>query len=111
MVKDDLEIRDVDVGDIQKAQAIDWRLNNLYYSDLRTAGSTMNLNLGVPRDNGASFLRAWKNCRKRLRSGAVYDIDPNEVRKQMRRDSKKAGPMVRLINRAIRHIARRIHGK
>lgn len=111
MVKNDLEIRDVDVGDIQKAQAIDWRLNNLYYSDLRTAGSTMNLNLGVPRDNGASFLRAWKNCRKRLRSGAVYDIDPNEVRKQMRRDSKKAGPMVRLINRAIRHIARRIHGK
>lgn len=109
MAREKLEIREINVEDIQKAQAIDWRLNNLYYGDLRMAGSAMDLNRGVPREKKDSFRRAWKTCQKKLQSGAVYDTDPDVVRKQVRRDSKKVGPMVRLINRVVGRIARKIH--
>lgn len=111
MAREELEVRAVDVEDIQTAQAVEWRLNHLYYGDLRMTGSAIDLNRGIPREKTGSFLRAWKACQKRLRSGAVYDTDPDRVKKQMQRDSKKVGPIGRLMNRVIGHITRKIHGK
>lgn len=109
MAREELEVRAVDVEDIQTAQAIEWRLNHLHYGDLRMAGSAMDLNRGVPREETDSLLRAWKACRRRLRAGAVYDADPDVLRKQLRRDGKKTGPVGRLVGRVIGHIVRRIH--
>ena len=109
--KDKLEVCDIGIADIQKAQAIDWRLNNLYCGDLKVAqtGEPLDLNHGVPREKEtAAFARVWKANLQKLKSGAVYDTDPVVLKKQIVRDDRKPNPILYFVKRAIGYIKRRI---
>lgn len=106
-----LEIRDVDIADIQEAQAIDWRLNNLYYGDCKTMQTegVSDLNIGVPRELPyASFEQSWKQSLKKLKAGAVYDTAPEKLKKQLQKDDKKPNPVVKFARRAVGYIRRRM---
>lgn len=106
-VHDCLEIRPIEISDIQKAQAIDWRLNNLYIGDF--ANREFDLNPGVPREmNCTRFKEAYRIARKQLKTGALYDTDPNAIKKQMMQDGKKPNPVVHFIKRATGFIRRRL---
>lgn len=105
--KENLAFREIDIGDIRKAQAIDQRLDNLYCGDLKAA--QMDLNPGVPREKDASsFAQSRKKSLQKLNAGAVYDADPTVLEKQIRRDNKKPNPVVRFAKRSIGYIKRRI---
>ena len=111
MAKDKLEFRDISIADIQKAQALDWRLDNLYCCDLKTAklDEPIDLNFGVPREKvQTTFVRTWKTSLQKLKAGAVYDVDPSVLKKQLHRDNHKPNPLIRFTKRAIGYIKRRI---
>lgn len=104
-----LEICAVLLSDIQNAQAVGMRLDNLYYGDLKTARSGMNLNCGVPREKTASdYQKSWKSSMQKLSAGAVYDSDPIKLSRQIKRDGKKPNIIRRFFKRAIRYVKRRI---
>ena len=102
-----LEIRPIGIADIQKAQAIDWRLNNLYIGDY--AHRAFDLNPGVPRENKfALFKDAYHRAHKKLKTGMVYDTNPGAIKKQIKRDRKKPNPIVHFVKRAAGFIRRRL---
>lgn len=106
-----LEIQEISVTDIQQAQAIHWRLENLYLGDLKAGqlGSGLDLNHGVPREKEpASFQRALKTGLKRLQAGAVYDLNPAVLQKQIRKDQKGPHPLVRFMKRCLRYLKRKL---
>lgn len=110
-VQADLEIRPVNIFDIQKAQAIDYRLDNLYYGDLKAAqiAEHFDLNPGVPREKEtAAFVRLWKTNLQKLTAGAVYDTNPIVLRKQIQKDNRKPNPVIRFLKRVIDYIKRRM---
>lgn len=110
-VKDKLEVRDIGIADIQKAQAIDWRLDNLYCGDLKVAqtGEPLDLNHGVPREKEtASFARVWKANLQNLKSGAAYDSDPTVLKQQIQKDNSKPNPICRFAKRIAGYIRRRM---
>lgn len=110
-VKDKLEVRDIGIADIQKAQAIDWRLDNLYCGDLKVAqtGEPFDLNHGVPREKEtASFACVWKANLQKLKSGAVYDSDPTVLKQQIQKDNSKPNPICRFVKRIAGYIRRRM---
>lgn len=108
--KAQMEIRLVEIGDIQKAQYLEGRLNNLYFGDVKTAVSECaDLNPGVTREQEyTEFESAWKDTCKRARTGAVYDMDPAAVQRQIRKDSKKPNPMIQFAKRVVRFVKRKI---
>ena len=109
--KDQLEIRDIRIDRIQQAQAIAWRLDNLYFGDLKAAqiDKDFNLNNGVPREKEcAPIKQALKTSLKKLRSGAVYDINPSALHKQIRKDNQKPSSVVRFMKRFYHYIKRKI---
>lgn len=109
--KDKLEVRDIGIADIQKAQAIGWRLDNLYCGDLKVAqtGEPLDLNHGVPREKEtATLARVWKANLQKLNAGAVYDSDPTVLKQQIQKDNRTPNPIVHFANRAIGYIKRRI---
>lgn len=111
IAKDQLEIRDICIKEIQQAQALDWRLDNLYFGDLKAEqiGNGLDLNDGVPREKEPElFTQDLKNGLKKLRAGAVYDINPTDLQKQIRKDNKKPNPAVIFVKRCYRYIKRRI---
>lgn len=106
-----LEVRDISIADIQKAQAIDWRLSNLYCGDCKTAQTEgiSDLNSGIPREMPyASVRRSWKHSLDQLRAGAVYDTAPNTLKNQTKKDHKKPNPIIRFIRRAVGYVRRRL---
>lgn len=109
--KDGLEIRNITIADIQKAQYLQGRLNNLYFSDIKASkieGMPV-LNQGVPREhNCEEFTQAWKDCVNRLKSGAIYNVCPEVLRKQMQKDSKKPNPIIGFARRCYRFIKRKM---
>lgn len=110
-VKDMLEIRDITITDIQKAQAIDIRLSNLYFGDLKVKkiGNGLDLNKGIPREKeNVSFMHDMKIGLKKLRAGAIYDINPAELKKQIRKDNKMSNPAVRFVKRCYHYIKRKL---
>lgn len=107
MAKDKLEVCNISIADIQKAQVIDRRLDNLYCGDLRY--SQMDLNPGVPKEKEtASVVQSWKKSLQKLKAGAVYDIDPAVLKKQLQKDNKKPNPVIRFTRRVVGFIKRRI---
>ncbi|MBS1401777.1 MAG: hypothetical protein HPZ79_02175 [Oscillospiraceae bacterium] len=109
--RDQLEIRNISIAEIQQAQAIDWRLNNLYFGDLKAGqiGNNLELNSGVPREKEvAPFKQPLKTGLKKLRAGAKYDINPTELQKQIRNDNKKPSPAVSIMKRCYHYIKRKI---
>jgi len=103
-VKDKLKVHVIGIEDIQKAQAIDWRLDNLYCGDLKAAqsGEPLDLNPGVLREKEtASYLRTWKTNLRKLKTGAVYDSDPTVLKKQIQKDTGKPNPIVHFVKRIV----------
>ena len=110
VAKDNLEIRDIDIADIQKAQAIESRLDNMYYGDLKTrrSGALLDLNFGIPREKKTkTFETGWKIGMQKLKAGALYDIAPKKLTKRIRQDNKKPNQVVRFVKRAVGYIKRR----
>lgn len=100
--KDKLERCSVDIGDIQRAQALEWRINNLYFGELKAEdlGRGWDLNAGVPRENEAvQFARAMKTAQKRLQTGAKYNSDSSTLWRQMQKDSQKPNAVVQFLRR------------
>lgn len=107
VARDSLEIRECTITDIQKAQVMERRLDNLYFGDLRYPD--INLNPGVPREKEtASYEKVWRNALQRLKTGAIYDADPAVLEKQLHKDNKKPNPVIRFVRRAAGFIKRRI---
>lgn len=105
--RDQLEFREIDITDIQTAQAIDRRLDHLYFGDL--CHPDVNLNSGVPREKKAvSFMHAWKRALQKLRAGEVYDVDSVVLKKQLQRDNQKPNPVTRFVRRTAGFIRHRI---
>ena len=106
-----LEIREISITDIQQAQAIDWRLDNLYLGDRKAEqmGLDLGLNAGVPREKElALFAQTLKTGLKKLQAGAIYDIDPTILQKQIRKDNKKPNSAIAFLKRCYRYIMRKI---
>lgn len=109
--EDQLEIREVNIADIQKAQAIDLRLDNLYFGDLSTVqlDKPVDLNHGVPREKtAAQFADSRKKALRKLTAGAVYDSDPRRLKKQIKNDNRKPNILFRVFRRCCRMIKRRM---
>lgn len=110
-VKHLLEIRDIEIQDIQKAQYLEGRLHNLYYADIKVKylPKEMDLNTGVCREQDYQlFVSSWKDKVKRLSTGAVYAEDPGKIRKQIRKDEKKPNGIVQFLKRAFRYLKRKL---
>lgn len=109
--KDRLEVRSIGIGEIQKAQAVDQRLDQMYFGDLMAAraGMDLDLNPGVPREKGLDeFRQGLKLGLRRLGAGAAYDTAPERLQKQLRRDNKRPNPAARFVKRCCRFIKRRL---
>ena len=100
----------MEIGDIQQAQYLDGRLNNLYFGDVKASVSKCDdLNPGVSREQEyREFEGAWKDACKRARTGAVYDKDPSAIQRRIRKDIKKPNPMIQFVKRVFRFIKRKI---
>lgn len=106
-----LEIHEIGIGEIQNAQAIDYRLNNLYYGDLKakTIDDHLDLNTGVPREkDSASFRSAMKADLKKLQAGAFYDTNPSVLYRQIEKDNKAPDPLVKFIKRCFNFLKRKL---
>ncbi|MBQ7298861.1 MAG: Coenzyme F420 hydrogenase/dehydrogenase, beta subunit C-terminal domain [Clostridia bacterium] len=105
-----LEFRRIDISAIQMAQAIDRRLENLYFGDLHSVEySHADLNPGIPREKSADeYCSAWKQALRKLQAGAVYCSDPIILKKQIKCDNKKPNPLIRFIKRGVRWIKQHI---
>ena len=110
-VRELLEMHPVDLEEIQKAQALNLRLDQMYYGDLfcREKGADLDLNSGVPRERDAArYARAYGRERRKLKAGAVYDTKPKAVRRQIRADKRQNHPLNRFAARAAGFVKRRI---
>lgn len=104
-VREKLEYVPVGVEEIQEAQGLSIRLQNLYAGDL----TGMELNPGVPREQPAQELKKFREQElQRLHSGAVYDRKPEVLAKQLRRDNRKPNPVISFLRRGIRFVKRRV---
>ena len=111
LAKDLLELREIGVGAVQRAQAIDWRLDNMYFGDLKPGSEIIDLNRGVPREKRADMLaKAAKTNIQRLSAGAIYGEDPSVLEKQIAIDNRNPNPVTRFVRRAIGFIKRKIKG-
>ena len=100
-----LETVPVGIVEIQKAQGLSARLQNLYYGDL----TGLELNPGVPREQPAEQLKKARALElRRLRCGAVYDRDTTALHKQLKQDSRRPNPFLALPGRALRFAKRRL---
>ena len=106
-VREKLEYVPVGVEEIQEAQGLSIRLQNLYAGDL----TGMELNPGVPRERPAQELKKFREQElQRLHSGAVYDREPSALHRQLKRDnSPPALPLraIRFAKRCLRTLWRK----
>lgn len=109
--KKQLVFRDIEIGEVQRAQALGRRLENLYCGDLKTARmkEPPDLNPGVPREkNARAFTRVWKARMQRRKAGALYDRTAEPLKKQLKKDARTPNPVIRFARRAIGWVRRRI---
>lgn len=93
------------VDEIQEAQGLSIRLQNLFYGDL----TGTELNPGVPRNQSVeTFKKSMKQELKRLRCGAVYDRQPELLTKQLESDNRKPNPLVSFLRRGVGFVWRRM---
>ena len=109
MARDQMEVRDVSIADIQKGQALEWRLNNLQFGDAKMSKENVDLNQGVPRNHAGGFAKEeWKIQLNKLQSGACYDTDPEKVKEERRKSSKQPNLVERDVKRIARWIKRKL---
>ncbi len=103
-VRELLECVQVGIEEIQEAQGLSIRLQNLYCGDL----TGQDLNPGVPRELPAQqFEKTWTAQLHRLRCGAVYDRDSAALYKILKRDNKRPNRIYSFMRRAVRFVRRR----
>ena len=106
----ELDIRPIEIDDIQKAQYLIGRLNNLYFGDLKSAilEHKIDLNCGVPRNQSCrEYERAWHNSLRKIECGAQYHVNPQKIKKQKKKDSKKNSVLVNLFIRTFYYLRRK----
>lgn len=106
----ELEIRPIEIDNIQKAQYLIGRLNNLYFGDLKSAilEHKIDLNCGVPRNQSCrEYERAWHNSLKKIECGAQYHVNPQKIKKRMKKDSKKTSALVNIFIRTFYYLRRK----
>ena len=104
-VREKLEYVPVGVEEIQEAQGLPIRLRNLYAGDL----TGRELNPGVPREQTDVKPEDYRDGeRKRLRCGAVYDREPDVLKKQLKADNRRPNPIVSFLRRGLRFLKRRL---
>lgn len=106
-----LEIREIDVVEIEKAQFISGRLNHLYFGELkeRSLKGILHLNSGVPRENKYSeYERAWRESLHRIECGSKYLFKPQKLRRQIKTDAKKENILLNFIKRVYYYIKRKV---
>ena len=106
-----LEVREIGMEAIQKAQYLEGRLNNLYFADEKRKhdGVVTDLNSNVPREHDSSdYELARKEILHRLHAGAVYGENPERVKKQIQKDQRKPNPAVRFLRRGLRFLKRKL---
>lgn len=109
--EDQLESHPVTIADIQQAQYLQGRLNNLYFGQLRThkIPEKPDLNCGVPIErNPREFDHAWHSSLKKLRTGAQYHTEPKKLIRQMHNDTKDAPFLIRFLQRGFYFLKRKI---
>lgn len=88
-----IELHDVDIEDIKKAQYLEGRLNNFYFGILKGQNIDICLNEGIKVESNANdYERAWKNQLRMLRAGEAYHEDKRELQKQITITEKKSNP-------------------
>lgn len=100
-----LVAREVDVQDIQKAQYLQGRLNNLHYANLKRLqlSDVTNLNDGMAEQvDSREFIAVWKAKRKQLEAGGAYDRNPIKLRLLMLGNSVKGSLVVRFVRSSAR---------
>ena len=106
---ENLEIHPVTIQQIQKAQDILWRLNNLCYGDLKAMKTGIVLNAGVPREQKAmDYERSWHEQLKKMRYGACYDTNPEKLWKLQNREGKKTNPFLGFMLRGYYYLRRKL---
>lgn len=106
---DGLEMHSVALEQIQKAQDVPWRLNNLCYADLKAMKTGIDLNAGVPREQRAmDYERSWHEHLKKLRCGICYDTAPEKLCKLQKQESKPANTVSVFIRRAYYYLRRKM---
>ena len=111
VVSDRLEFVPIQKEDVQRAQALDMRLDNLYFGDLKQKESEecSDLNRGIQREKSTpEFAAARKGLLQKLYAGAVYDSDKAALKKQIAKDNKKPNPLARFVKRGLRFVKRKI---
>ena len=104
-----LEYHPITIQQLQKAQDIPWRLNNLCYGDLKSRKASMDLNAGVPRmQNVMEYERGWHGQLKKLHCGACYDTNPEKLRQMQRREEKKTNLVLGFILRGYYFLRRKL---
>ena len=113
-----LESKPVDIEKIMDAQYLEWRTNNLYFAQLKQKrikkqfGEEVNLNKGLVCEGNANvYERSWKRNQEMLHAGEIYDLNPKELQKQMKRTVELKNPknIKNIAERGYYFIKRKIH--
>ena len=115
-----LELREITVEQIAKAQALDWRLNRLMYAKIRekeinrSKETSIMLNAGVQTErNIKTYDASRKILLKKLKIGEQYTENQDKMQKKKEKLEKRlARSEKRLtLHRIYRDIKRRIFSK
>lgn len=101
----------ISIEEVQKAQDISWRLNNLCYGDLKAERMKLeaNLNIGVQREQYAlDYEQTWREILKKLQCGSCYDTHPEKLYKLRKKESKKSNRIVLFLKRVYYYLRRKI---
>lgn len=107
----ELEAHPVEIADIQKAQGIEARLNNLYFGKLKEKRlrQTPQLNSGVQVvDDYREYERAWISALKKIECGEQYHIAPQKLLRQKKREGKRDLPLTSFIKRIYYYLRRKL---
>lgn len=97
----------VDITDIQAAQDLAWRLNNLCYGDLKCRKNGVDLNSGVPREqNAMDYERAYHGLLNKLECGSCYDKQPEKLRRMQHKSNPN--PVVEFSKRCYYFLRRKL---
>lgn len=84
---------------LRKAQYLDGRINQFYFSLLKQqdiqsrTGETVSINQGIQgTENPIDFERAWKHAQMALHAGEVYREDPDELQRQYKLIERRKNP-------------------
>lgn len=94
--RDAIESRHIGLSDLIQAQAMEWRLNNRFFAQLKMKEIKEQIGENVELCGGVicervpeGFERAWKANREMLHAGEVYRSDPLELKRQFQKSARK----------------------